>query len=344
MILAGGVGSRFWPVSTPGRPKQLLPLASERPLIVDTVDRALGLVPRERLRILTGEHLVGPISTVLSGPSDDLFLVEPAARGTAPVLAWAAHELASRDPEAVLVSLHSDHVIEPLDALHRVLDGAARLAREERLLVTVGAEPDRPATGYGYVRPGEPLESPRGVDAFRVDSFVEKPDAATARRYLGEGYLWNTGIFVWRADVFLEQVRRWAPEVAEHLPLLDAGDVEGFFGAVRSITVDVAVLERSDRVATIRAPFRWDDVGSWGALPRTLPRDAGGNVSVGDVHLVEASDNTVVSEDGSVVLFGVEDLVVVRTSTVTLVTRRDRAPDLKRLLTRLPPELRDPEA
>ena len=343
VILAGGVGSRFWPLSTPDRPKQLLPLASERPLIVDTLDRALGLVPRERVRILTGRRLRDAMLEALPDRAPEhLFLLEPRAKGTGPALLWAAFEAVREDPGAVLVSLHADHVIEPVERFHSVLRDAAALAHRDEVLVTLGVPPDRPATGYGYIEPGEPLPEVGESRAFRVDSFVEKPDRATAADYVDRGYLWNSGIFVWRAESFVEEVRIHAPELAGALPRLEEGDVEGFFREVPNVTVDVAVLERSRRVATLRAPFRWDDVGSWGALRRTLAPDAEENVTVGRAHLVDARRNTVVSEDEPVVLFGVDDLVVVRARGVILVTRRDRAPDLKSLLEELPDELRNP--
>ncbi len=337
-ILAGGIGSRFWPASTPSRPKQLLPLASARPLIVDTVERARGLVPDRRVRILTGRHLVGPFRSVLPELDEGSFLVEPTARGTAPVLAWAAHALLRDDPDAVLISLHADHLVRPEPAFLALLREAATLASAHRLLVTVGAVPDRPETGYGYIQPGEAVEPGKG-SAVRVAAFHEKPDVETAGRYVAEGYLWNTGIFIWRADTFLDEVRQHAPEVATHLSLLDRNDVDGFFEACPSVTVDVAVLERSRRVASIPCTFTWDDVGNWEALARTRNADACGNVSLGRAVCVDARDNVTYADDGAVVLFDVDDLVVVRTAGVTLVTRRERAPDLKVLLEQLPDDL-----
>lgn len=347
------MGSRFWPVSTPSRPKQLLPLASDEPLVADTLRRARALAPADRIRILAGEHLLEPFRSVLPDLPDDTYMVEPRARGTAPVLTWAAWTLHEQDPEAVLVSLHSDHVVEPEDAFRALIRDAARVAADEELLLTVAVEPDRPETGYGYIRPGDALPAPTdahgasvpGVEAFRVDAFVEKPDRETAAEYLERGYLWNSGIFVWKAAVFLDEVRRRAPEIGELLPRLEAGDPEGFFAEAPKISVDEAVLERSDRVGTVKATFRWDDVGSWGALARTRRPDEHGNVAVGPVHAVDSRDVIAWSEDGTpVVLFGVEDLVVVRTGDVTLVADRSRAPRLKELLAELPEELRKGDA
>jgi mannose-1-phosphate guanylyltransferase len=337
VVLAGGIGSRFWPVSTPERPKQLLPLASGRPLIAETIERALALTDSGRVRVLAGEHLAGPFRAALPDLPRDAYWIEPRARGTAPVLAWAARRLVDIDRDAVMVSLHADHLIEPVEAFRDTVTAAVEVAARDELLVCVGAVPDRVETGYGHVEPGEPIPVPGDARAFRVRAFHEKPDRDTARRYVDAGYLWNTGIFVWKASVLLEEIERHAPEIAEHLPLLDQSDA-AFFDAVPVGVIDRAVMERSERVATVAATFKWDDVGSWEALSRTRPADAAGNVTVGSARVVEASGNVVFCEGGSVVLFGVDELVVVRTSDTTLVLPRDRAADLKTLLTALEAE------
>jgi mannose-1-phosphate guanylyltransferase len=331
VVLAGGVGSRFWPVSTPERPKQVLPLAGERPLICDTIERARALVSDERIRILAGAHLARPIRQVLGDfPADGLW-IEPRARGTAPVLAWAAWRIAQLDAEAVMISLHADHLIRPLHAFEETVATAVAVARRDELLVCVGAVPDRIETGYGHVEPGEPLATAGAAAAYEVRAFHEKPDAATAGRYVKAGYLWNTGIFVWKASVLLEELGRHAPEIHEHLPLL-ARDEARFFDAVPTSVIDRAVMERSRRVATVGATFSWDDIGSWEALSRAREPDAHGNVLVGDARAVDARGNVVFSESGSVVCFGTDDLVVVRTAELTLVLPRERAADLKTLL------------
>jgi mannose-1-phosphate guanylyltransferase len=342
-ILAGGSGTRFWPASTPGRPKQLLPLAGEDTLIADTMRRALGLAPEDRIRILTGNRLVGPFKDALGEVGPDAFLVEPEARGTGPVLVWAAWSIAREDPSAVLVSLHADHAIQPPEAFHALLRDAAAVASSEDVLLTVAIPPTRPETGFGYIRPGEATGRAGTTEAFRVRSFVEKPDLETAERYVSSGYLWNSGIFVWKAGLFLQEVRSVAPELGSLLPLLDEGKVEEFFRSSPVISVDEAVLERSSKVAFVRATFQWDDVGSWEALARTRPSDGRGNVLLGSAHAVEARGNIVMAEEGSVVLFGVDDLVVVRSGEIVLVADRRRTPDLKSLLNALPAHLRDPE-
>lgn len=339
-ILAGGVGSRFWPLSTPHRPKQLLPLASDQPLILDTLERARAIADEERILVLTGRSMVDPIRSA-TGLGPEQFLREPRAKGTGPVLFWAAWELARRDPHAIIASLHSDHVIRPPEALTDLLRAAAEVARQHHLLLTVAVPPDRPETGYGYIKPGAPVDAPGGHRAYEVESFVEKPDVETAARYVEAGYRWNSGIFIWEARTFVEEALAHAPEIAKGVPALEEDDVEGFFDQVDNITVDEAVLERSGRVGSIDATFEWDDVGGWEALSRTRGVDDDGNVRQGSVHAVGASRNIAFADEGQIVLLGVEDLVVIRTGGLTVVMPRREAPHLKRYLAELPPEVKD---
>lgn len=343
VVLAGGIGSRFWPASTPSQPKQLLPLAGPKPLIRETVERILPLVPQERLRILTGQHLAGPICGALPELEPGNLLLEPRAAGTAPVLAWAAAEIERRDPDAVMISLHADHVIEPADAFRNRIRLAAELAVRERRLFTLGARPNRPETGYGYVRVGEALEpgDTSGASGNVVASFVEKPNRETAEEYLRTGgYLWNTGLFVWRVADLLDQIERFTPELAPLIPILREGGTEEFFSRTPDLSIDNGLLERSDRVGVLAADFHWDDVGAWDAVYRTHPLDEAGNVTIGDVHALDARGCALYAGDGPVVAFGVEDLVVVRASGVTFVAHRDRVPELKDLLATLPDGLR----
>lgn len=341
VVLAGGIGSRFWPVSTPARPKQLLPLASDRSIIVDTIERTLPLIPAERLRILTGEHLAAAILDELPAFGLSHLLLEPQARGTAPVLVYAAHTLARQHPDAVMASLHADHVIAPAAAFRDQLGRLMHYAGEHDVLLTIGVRPDRAETGYGYIHLGERLDA--GADVHAVRAFVEKPDAATARAYVEGGeHLWNTGIFVWRAAFFLDEVRRHTPELAALLPLLDDGDVRGFFEQAPPLTVDVGVLERSSAVAVSPAAFHWDDVGTWDAVARSRPLDGAGNAFVGPVRGVDTRDCVAWSDDDEpIVLFGARDLVVVHADGMTFVAPRDRVAELKDLLEQLPDELRE---
>jgi mannose-1-phosphate guanylyltransferase len=274
--------------------------------------------------------------------SQDSLMVEPRARGTGPVLAWAAAAIARQDPNAVIVSLHSDHVISPNEAFQQLLVSGAQCALTHQRLLTIGVTPTRPETGYGYIKPGARLDT--SFDAYDVQQFVEKPDRELATQYIQRGYLWNSGIFIWPARLFLAEVARHSTEIAPHLPHAEAGDAESFFRAVPNISVDEAVLERSEKVAVMPATFLWDDVGAWDAVGRTRRQDEHGNVTVGEVSLLDASNCIAWSDQGPLVLYGTEDLVVVRANNITFVAPRDRTPELKRLIEQLPPELREPKS
>ncbi|HXY68484.1 MAG TPA: sugar phosphate nucleotidyltransferase [Gemmatimonadales bacterium] len=336
VVLAGGVGARFWPVSTARRPKQLLALAGDRPLVAESVERLLPLVPAERVLVVGSPALQEPLRRALPGLPAANVLAEPRAASTAPALAWATARAAAGDGAAAVLSVHADWTVADPEAFRAAAAAALDLAEREDALVTVGARPTRPEIGYGYVVPGAPLGAGSGR---RIARFVEKPDAAEAARLIAAGALWNTGMFAWTAARFRAECRRHAPELAGGLPALDRGDVEGFYRAATPVSVDVGLYERTDRGAVLPGDFGWDDVGSWAALARVRAPDAAGNVTVGRAHVVDAAGCIVWSEDGTTVLDGVSDLVVVRARGVTLVTTRERAPHLKELLARLPSDV-----
>ena len=346
VILAGGVGSRFWPLSTPRRPKQLLPLITDSPLLADTVARLAALVPVEHTLVVTNASLAAAVRALLPGLPPENVIAEPRAAGTAPALAYAAATIARRgDANDVMLCVHADWAIGNDTEFRATLARAAALADREHSLVTVGIVPARPDPGFGYIEPGEPVgdEANEGANdgARRVARFAEKPNRETAAHMVASGYLWNSGIFVWRAGDFLAEVRARSPEVAPFLPLAESGDIAAFFSSVTPISVDEGVLERSSHVLVIPGDFGWDDVGTWAALHRVRKRDVGGNAIFGDVHAVESSNNVVHADAGSVVLYGVSDLVVVTRDGLTLVTTKDRAAELKQLLDALPPSVRE---
>ena len=310
-------------------------------MIVDTVRRARLVAPDERIRILTGEELKAPLLEAVPDLNESVFMIEPQARGTGPALAWAAWETAKLDPAAVIVSIHADHVIRPESAFVDLLHEAAALAESTGLLFTISVPPTRPETGYGYVEPGSPLGDASNHEAFTVASFREKPDRDTAEKYIECGHLWNSGIFVWQASTFLSELKAVAPEIGGHLSLLDGPSPEGFFAQVPVVAVDVAVLEKSTRVGSVRANFEWDDVGTWEALARSRESDSSGNIIVGEGHILDGTGNVVYVEEGAVVTYGVDDLVVVQSGGRFLVTRKELAANLKDLLGRLPDEVRD---
>lgn len=337
VVLAGGVGSRFWPLSTPSRPKQLLPLVTSEPLLAEAVERLTPLTPPDRVLILTNDTLVPAIAELLPEIPRENLIAEPRAGGTAAALTWAAHEIARRDdPDATMISVHADWSVGDPEGFRRALARAADVAEEHRVLVTVGVVPTRADPGFGYIQPGQELEP--GVR--RVARFVEKPDRARAEEMRRDGYLWNSGIFVWTVGDFLDDVRRLTPEVA---PALHghAHDIQAFFNTVKPVSVDVGVLERSDRVVVLPGNFGWDDVGTWGALRRVRPRDFAGNAAQAHLHAVDAHNNVVHAPGANVVMYGVSDLVVVVENGTVLVTTVDRSSDLKTLMDALPKSVRE---
>ncbi|HXE57000.1 MAG TPA: sugar phosphate nucleotidyltransferase [Gemmatimonadales bacterium] len=336
VILAGGSGTRFWPLSTPDRPKQLLPLAGDRSTAEQAVARLEGLVPRERVLVVTGRALVEPLRRALDLPAGN-FLVEPRAASTAPALVWATWEALRRDPEAEVLSLHADWAVGDDAAFRRTAARALDAARAHGALVTVGIVPSRPETGYGYIVPGEALDG----DTARVHRFTEKPDAARALDLIAAGALWNSGLFAWTAGTLLAQIERHTPEIAPRLAALREGRVAEFFEQVTPVSIDVGLLERSESVIVVRGAFPWDDVGTWDALARVRQRDPRGNVAVGPVHLHDAEDCVVWSDGDPIVLSGVHGLVVVRANGRILVLDRRRAADLKQVLDRLPERVRE---
>ena len=338
VVLAGGVGSRFWPISTPARPKQLLPLASDQPLLRDAVDRLAPLVPPERTLILTTSGLVDAIAALAPEIPRANLIAEPHPAGTAAALAWAAHEIARRGGrDAIMLSIHADWAVGDPEEFRAALSRAADAAAAHGALVTVGIVPVRADPGFGYIQPGDELSD--GVR--HVARFIEKPDRALAEVMVHNGFLWNSGIFVWRAGDFLDELAAHTPEVAPHLAAY-GDDLERFFGAVTTpISVDVGVLERSGKVLVLRGDFAWDDVGTWAALRRVRQCDEQGNALRGAVHALESRGNVVHSEGNTVVLYGVSDLVVVSRDGLTLVTTLDRAADLKTLIESLPSHIRD---
>ena len=340
VILAGGVGSRFWPVSTANRPKQLLPLASEQPLLRDALDRMAPLCSPAETLVLTNASLVDAIRALAPEVPRANLIAEPRPSGTAAALTWAAAQIErASGRDAIMMSIHADWSVADPDGIRAALDRAAVIAETTHSLVTVGVVPSRPDPGYGYIRPGE--EIPDSSGARRVAEFVEKPDAERAKSMVREGCLWNSGIFVWRVGDFLDEVRKHCREVAHALES-HPDDLSRFFSAVQNpIAVDVGVLERSDRVAVIPGEFGWDDVGTWVALRRVRKADGEGNVVSGAVHAVQSSGNVVHAEGNEVVLYGVSDLVVVTHDGLTLVTTTRHATDLKQLLAALPAPVRD---
>jgi mannose-1-phosphate guanylyltransferase len=314
-----------------------MPLAGNDPLLADAVRRLAPLVPVERTLVLTNGILADSVRALIPRLPAQNVIAEPRAAGTAPALAWAAVEIGRRaGRDATMISVHADWAVADPAGFRSTLALAAEAAERYESLVTVGIVPSRPDPGFGYIQPGEQLDGAR-----KVARFVEKPDRARAERMVSEGFLWNSGIFVWRVGDFMDEVRA---HCAELLPAIDAaerGDMNEFFSTVKPISVDEGVLERSERVLVIPGDFGWDDIGTWAALRRVRELDVEGNASFGDVYAVQSGNNVVHAEGQTVVLYGVNDLVVVSRNGLTLVTTVERAADLKKMLEALPERVRE---
>jgi mannose-1-phosphate guanylyltransferase len=329
VVLAGGTGSRFWPLSTPEKPKQLLPLVTERPLLHDAVSRLRPIVDPEHTVILTNAGLTKAIGKLLGDLPRQNIIAEPQPAGTAAALTWAALSIERREGrDAVMICVHADWAIADDERFRETLLQAEKVAVKTQSLVTVGIVPTRADPGFGYIQPTDTTGEPSAVKRF-----VEKPDRVRAEEMRNDGYLWNSGIFVWRVGDFLDEVHEHTPELAAALRHGRDGDASQFFGSViMPVSVDVGVLERSSKVMVVPGDFGWDDVGTWAALSRVRNKDEFGNVTTGDVHVLDCGDNVVHADSGQVVMYGVNDLVVVTKNGLTLVTTTDKASDLKRLI------------
>jgi mannose-1-phosphate guanylyltransferase len=339
--MAGGSGTRFWPLSRKARPKQLLPLAGATSLLHRTVERIAPLVPPERVLVVTSEALLEASRAELPMLPPENFLSEPVGRNTAPCIAWAAATIQRRDPNGLLAVLAADqHVTD--EAGYRAVCARAFEAASAGALVTVGIAPTRPETGYGWLEMGNEIEP--GV--LEVARFVEKPDAARAEAYLAGGkHLWNGGQFFFRADAILAAVRTHMPELAQGIDAIDAAaargeedaEVRAHYGTLPSISIDHGVMERAEQVRCVVGDFGWSDVGSWTSAWELAEHDAQHNaVDEADAVLIDARGNYVRAPSGKVVaLVGLEDFIVVDTPDALLVMPRSRAQDVRAVVAEL---------
>lgn len=344
VIIAGGSGTRFWPESRKRRPKQLLRIASDRSLLRATVERVLGLVPMERIMIVTIEEQSAQIREEVPELGQSSIVIEPYGRNTAPCIALAAFKLAAQDPEAVMLVLPADHIIGDVPEFLECAKFGADIARGHGVLVTFGIQPTRPETGYGYIKIGEKAFGIGDRAAHRVDRFVEKPDRATAEQYLASGdYLWNSGMFLWSVSTILEAFKEHLPDVYERLHAISGFlNAEGEREAVRriyselpNVSIDNGIMEVAQNVAVIPLNVPWNDVGSWPALHDVWGADASGNSGRGDFVQIGSSKCVVSAGSRLVALVGVNNLIVVDTPDAVLVCHKDSAQDIKKLQTLL---------
>ncbi len=347
VIMAGGSGTRFWPLSREKMPKQLLKIGSEDTLIQQTVDRVLPLIKQEHIFIVTNQGIACDIETQLTqrfgGSWDRNLILEPEAKNTAPALGLSAVHVNRIDPDGIMVVLSADHAIRNIEAFLACIKIAEQAARQD-YLVTLGIKPSRPETGYGYIKAGEPCREAGLSGISRVERFVEKPDLKTAQGYLKSGqYYWNSGMFVWKVRTFLQEIERHLPSL--HQGLMDvqksigsgreADTVRTLFSRLDPVSIDYGIMEKTDRAAIVPADIGWSDVGSWTALEEVTDKDAAGNIISGNVIDIDSTDSVVYAEKRLVATIGLSNTIVVDTPDATLVCSRDRAQDVKKVVDEL---------
>jgi mannose-1-phosphate guanylyltransferase len=342
VIMAGGSGTRFWPESRGPRPKQLLGLVGSRTMLQSTVDRLAGLIPPERILIVTGAQLLDDVRAQLPQLPPRSLVGEPCRRDTAPCIGLAALQILRDDPEGIMAVMPSDHVISPDAAFQEAITLAADLVEQSpERIVTFGIRPSYPAESFGYIERGAPLAAGQAA-VYRVKQFREKPKAELARSYLSAGtFYWNSGIFVWKAATITRALEERQPEMAAHLKTIVAalgssGYADVFareFAAIRGVSVDYAVMEHARDVVVIEAPFVWDDVGSWQAIARLQGTDDEGN-TISAQHLGLRTTGTIVrGPDGHlIVTLGISDCIVVHTPDATLVANKHDEESIRELV------------
>jgi mannose-1-phosphate guanylyltransferase len=346
MIMAGGGGTRFWPRSRDRRPKQFLSFAGDRTLLQETVDRIAAQVPPERTWVLTGAAYVSATVEQLPELPASHVIGEPCRRDTAPCVGLGAALIARDDPDATIIVMPADHVIEPVQEFRRAVHAAEQFAADHPdSLLTFGIPPTFPSTGYGYIRLGAGAGKRQDVSASTVTEFKEKPDAETAERYVASGeYLWNSGIFVWKPGAILGELKARRPDI--HAAAMRIAEVHGQpawletfgteYAAIRGTSIDFAVMQdaaAAGKVLVLRAPYTWDDVGSWLALERRNPQDANHNTVQGLHCGVETEDCVIVSDgDHLIGTLGVKELIIIREGNATLVTTRKHESEVKKLV------------
>jgi mannose-1-phosphate guanylyltransferase len=338
VIMAGGVGSRFWPRSRKKNPKQILNIFGTNTLLQETVSRISALIPAAEILIVTTRDLVSHIKEQLPDFNDDNFVLEPIGRNTAPCIALAAQRLKEVDPDGIMVILPADHLITDLNRFNTCLKQAIRTAKKDDSLVTIGITPTQPETGYGYIQ-FDPKDK-RGNGAYGVKTFAEKPTLDTAKRFLESGdFLWNSGMFIWSVKRILSEIERSLPEL--HAALAEIERIQGqdrelqfehIYSGLRPISIDYGVMERAENVAVVKGDFNWSDIGNWAEVYRLSPKDETGNVNLDGHVLIDTHNCLIDSTDRLVATVGVKDLIVINTADALLICHRDHAQEVKRIV------------
>ena len=340
LIMAGGKGTRFWPLSTEEKPKQFLNLIGEETMIQMTVNRIKPIIPIERVFVCTGEMYVDLVKEQLPDLPEQNIIVEPEGRNTAPCIALSAFVIKKYYKDTNMIVLPSDHLISNEDEFRNVIKNADEFVKENKeAIITLGMEPTRAETGYGYIRYGKGESQINNHKVIKVDAFVEKPNKEKAEAYIKEGnYLWNGGMFLWSADNILNQIEKYSKGTYEALKDIETVDNEEIqelindnYHKTEAISIDYAVMEKSDSIYVIPSRFGWDDVGSWEALDRYREKDDKGNVLVGNAKVVDSHGNLVISSSHDIVVEGLKDIYVIENDGKIVVGHKSNVANVKEL-------------
>ncbi len=338
IIMAGGVGSRFWPRSREKMPKQLLRIFGENTMIQDTVQRINRIVPVEKTFIVTNRNQKEEIKKQLPQLPAENIIVEPFGRNTAACIGLASIIINNFNSDAVTVVLPADHIIRDVDAFIDIMKSAIQFAYESKGLITIGIQPTRPETGYGYIQ-REEKEIEKNI--FKVKTFAEKPNYQTAEKFLESGdFLWNSGMFIWRVDVILEEIKKHMPDLYEGLEKLQKHlmkddfqrQLELVYGMLRSISIDYGVMEKSDRVYVMRSTFGWSDVGSWEEVYQLSHKDDNGNCIKGNCFIDDVKNSYIFSEDKFTAVLGLENIIIINSDDALLVASRTHSQDVRKVV------------
>jgi len=341
LIMAGGIGSRFWPRSKEKTPKQLLKIFGDNTMIQDTVARLNGVIPNENIFVITNKVQREEIIKQLPGVPIKNILEEPFGRNTAACIGLASVMMEEKSKDAVTIVLPADHIIRDKISFHNTLKSAAKFANESKGLVTIGIIPTRPETGYGYIQIDDSIVT---ENIHKVLTFAEKPNYATAVRFLESGdFLWNSGMFIWRIDSILEEIRKYMPELYEGLETIkksmyapNFGEVlSNVYGQLKNISIDYGIMEKSQKVFLTKGDFSWNDVGSWEEVYLLSEKNEDGNVIVGKVFTDMTSESYIYSPDKFTAVIGAENFIVINTDDALLICRRDKTQDVKKIIEHL---------